>query len=356
MIGASYQSKPATLLARLRAVAADRSNSPARLMLAGVVGVLLLATFFMTGTFTAISFIDNASIAAETERATLALEHVMADEGSVPDAESVRSLAHDFLLRGARIAAPETLVAGETAIPIAGSDAILAWVPRRFASEAFEAIAPIRMTLAALTVGCLGFVLLRLHKIARDLEARRVLAHELASRDALTGLKNRLTFDHEMRTAFTEGVSRERPLALLYLDLDAFKSVNDTLGHMAGDELLRLAGERLTAAVEPGDSVARLGGDEFAVLHRGTVDRPDLVALAVRIRAALSTPFLLDGTLATIGVSIGIAIAPEMAGTAEALVRAADVALYRAKAAGETHYAFATTARSAERFSARVAA
>jgi diguanylate cyclase (GGDEF)-like protein len=356
MSGASYQPKPSTLLARLRAVAADRTKTPARLMLAGTIGVFVLAVFFMSGTFAAIGYIDSTSVASETARATIALERVMADKGALPDAASAARLQQDFQLRGARIAAPETVAAGESAIAIPGTTTVLAWMPRRFGSEAFEAVAPIRLTLAALTIAWIGFIFLKLNHLARDLEARRVLAQELASRDALTGLKNRLTFDHEMRTAFSQGVTRERPLALLYLDLDAFKSVNDTLGHMAGDELLRLAGERLTAAVEPGDSVARLGGDEFAVLHRGTVDRPDLVALAVRIRAALSTPFLLDGTLATIGVSIGIAIAPEMAGTAEALVRAADVALYRAKAGGETHYAFATTARMAERFNARAAA
>ena len=110
---------------------------------------------------------------------------------------------------------------------------------------------------------------------------------------------------------------------------------------MAGDQLLRMAGERLTATVDATDSVARLGGDEFAVLRHGSASRGELIALAVRIRAALSAPFPHDGTLATIGVSIGIAVAPEMAKTAEALVRAADVALYRAKAEGETHYAFA---------------
>ena len=266
----------------------------------------------------------------------------MADEGAVPDASTAAALSRDFLLRGARIAAPDTLAAGESAIGIPGSEAVLAWSPRRFGSEAFEAVAPVRLSFAALMVAAIAFIMLRLNKVARDLEARRVLAHELASRDALTGIKNRLTFDQELRDAFAEGLDPEKPLALLYLDLDAFKSVNDTLGHLAGDQLLRMAGERLTMAVAETDSVARLGGDEFAVLRHGPASRAELVTLAVKIRTALSAPFPLDGTLATIGVSIGIAVAPNMARTAEALVRAADVALYRAKAEGETHYAFAT--------------
>jgi diguanylate cyclase (GGDEF)-like protein len=356
MSGQTIGLSKTTLLGRLRAVAADRSKTPAKLMAVGVIGVLVLATLFMTGTFTAIAFIDSASIVAEQERATVALDRVLADEGAAPDAGTAERLRQDYMLRDARIAEPGTLRPREVSIAIPGANSVLAWTPRRFASDAFDRIAPVRMGLAALTVACIGFILMKLHAVAGDLEARRVLAQELASRDALTGLKNRLTFDQELRDAFARGLQPSQPFALLYLDLDAFKSVNDTLGHMAGDELLRMAGERLTAAVETGDSVARLGGDEFAVLHHGSIDRPELVALAVRIRAALSTPFPLDGTLATIGVSIGIAIAPEMANTAEALVRAADVALYRAKAEGETHYAFATPARKPASFERRSAA
>ena len=312
-----------------------------KLMLAGVVGVAVLATFFMTGTFTAINLIDNTAIAAEQQRAGQALETVLGDEAAAPDAETANRIAIEYVLTGARITEPGQLMANEVFVAIPGSPSVLAWTPRRFASEAFESVAPMRLAFGALVVGLIAFIMLRLHDVARDLEARRVLAHELASRDALTGLKNRLTFDQELRDAFATAIDPRKPLALLYLDLDAFKSVNDTLGHIAGDELLRLAGERLTATVEPGDTVARLGGDEFAILRHGATSHEDLATLAVRIRTALSAPFPLDGRLATIGVSIGIAIAPEIAKTAEALVRAADVALYRAKAMGQPNYAFA---------------
>src|SRR5687767_6672114 len=104
MSGASYQPKPATLLARLRAVAADRTKTPIRLMLGGAIGVFVLAVFFMSGTFAAIGFIDGTSVASETERAKVALERVMADEGALPDAGSASRLQDDFMLRGARIA------------------------------------------------------------------------------------------------------------------------------------------------------------------------------------------------------------------------------------------------------------
>lgn len=330
-----------TILTQMRELAVDRSSSPMKLMLGGVLGVVLLATFFMSGTFTAITFIDNAAIDVEKQRAVLALDQVLGDEAAAPDATTAYRIATEYLLARARIAAAGQLAADEVSVPIAGGPSMLAWTPRRFASEAFESVAPMRLALAAMVIALIAFILLRLHGVARDLEARRVLAHELASRDALTGLKNRLTFDQELREAFAAGIHPGKPLALLYLDLDAFKSVNDTLGHMAGDQLLRMAGERLTATVEPSDTVARLGGDEFAILRHAAASHEELAILAVRVRTALSAPFPLDGKLATIGVSIGIAIAPETATTAEALVRAADVALYRAKAMGQPHYAFA---------------
>lgn len=333
--------RPASILMRLRALAKEGSRSPARLMLMGFSGVLLLATLFMTGTFTAISFIDGAAVGAERERAAVALQLVLADEAAAPDASTAARLERDFALRGARITQTGGLAPGEASIAIPGSAAVLAWMPRRFATEAFETVAPMRIGFAVLTVACIAFVMMRLNAVALDLEARRVLAQELASRDALTGLKNRLTFDRELWEAFTKGVRRDRQITLLYLDLDAFKSVNDTLGHLAGDELLRSAGDRLVTTVDAADSVARLGGDEFAVLRHGPVTRETLADLAVRIRTALSAPFPLEGTLVTIGVSIGIAVGPDMATTAEGLVRAADVALYRAKAEGGTHYAFA---------------
>lgn len=319
----------------------DRSSSAMKLMVGGVLGVFLLATFFMSGTFTAISFIDSASISAEQGRAAIALDHVLADEAAAPDASTARRIASDYGLAGARIAAADTVAEPEVSIAIPGSPMVLAWMPRRFATEAFESVAPMRIAFGAAVVSLLAFIMLRLHAVAKDLEARRMLAHELASRDALTGLKNRLTFDQELREAFAGGIDPQKPLAMLYLDLDAFKSVNDTLGHMAGDQLLRMAGERLTAAVEPTDTVARLGGDEFAILRHGATSHEELATLAVKIRTALSAPFPLDGKLATIGVSIGIAVAPEIAKTAETLVRAADVALYRAKAMGQPNYAFA---------------
>nr|WP_249815116.1 MULTISPECIES: GGDEF domain-containing protein [unclassified Bradyrhizobium] len=135
-------------------------------------------------------------------------------------------------------------------------------------------------------------------------------------------------------------VSRGEKVALLYLDLDHFKRVNDTLGHSTGDELLRQAADRLRHCVRDTDVIARLGGDEFAVLQ-SLLHRPsDAAELAARLGAALKPPFLLSGHQMAVAVSIGIAIAPEDAADQEQLVRNADLALYAAKASGRGSYHF----------------
>ncbi len=165
---------------------------------------------------------------------------------------------------------------------------------------------------------------------ARRSEAR--IAY-LASYDSLTGLANRALFQDlasmECERAERTGVA----CALLYLDLDGFKIVNDTFGHALGDALLMQVATRLTAMARPGDLVARLGGDEFAILHPST-DVDDAFTLARATIGQLSLPYLIDGVRVEIGVSIGIALAPDDAITPETLLGRADLALYRAKAAG----------------------
>jgi diguanylate cyclase (GGDEF)-like protein len=195
----------------------------------------------------------------------------------------------------------------------------------------------------------------RLQRLASDLEQRRLMAHEMAARDALTGLRNRLTFDQALRESVAALAPRGQGLGLLYLDLDGFKAVNDSLGHIAGDEVLRRVGERLTAAVGPNDTVARLGGDEFAVIRREQVSRGGLAALALCIEVALTEPLEIDGAVVRIGVSIGIACAPTDARAPGALIHAADAALYRAKAEGGARFAFAADHLFPEVVSSRAA-
>ena len=163
----------------------------------------------------------------------------------------------------------------------------------------------------------------------------------MARRDALTGLANRMVFGERLEEAaarLTEGVGAG--FATLCLDLDRFKEVNDTLGHPIGDGLLRSVAERLQGCLRETDLVARLGGDEFAIVQIGTHVRSDAAALAKRLIAAFQQPFLLEGHTVTVGVSIGISLAPEHGTSPEKLLKSADLALYRAKATGRACWSF----------------
>ena len=163
-----------------------------------------------------------------------------------------------------------------------------------------------------------------------EAEARIVT---MARRDALTGLANRMVFGERLEEAVGQ-LARGEGFAVLCLDLDRFKDVNDTLGHPVGDGLLREVASRLQACVRDGDMVARLGGDEFAIVQLGVKRRDDAVALARRITDAMLEPFFIDAHNVSVGVSVGICLAPEHGSDPDALLKNADLALYRAKSRG----------------------
>lgn len=173
-------------------------------------------------------------------------------------------------------------------------------------------------------------------------EARRAndrIAH-LAQSDGLTDLANRKHF-HAVLQRELESIETTRPLAVLWLDLDRFKIVNDTYGHPAGDALIRQVADRLRSIVRAGDIVARLGGDEFAILIIGASDPVRGASrVADRVIDELTKPFRVLGHTVTIGVSVGIAIAPEHGTTPDGLIRNADMALYRAKTTGRGTHVF----------------
>jgi diguanylate cyclase (GGDEF)-like protein/PAS domain S-box-containing protein len=154
----------------------------------------------------------------------------------------------------------------------------------------------------------------------------------LSLHDILTDLPNRLSFQTLLDEQLIEP---ERPFALLLIDLDRFKAVNDSRGHHAGDELLRQLAARLLIAKNEGDTIARLGGDEFGILHLGEVNRASVEDLANRLVAAISEPFELDGRPVSIGCSIGVALCPDHGGSADGLMKRSDFALYAAKATGK---------------------
>lgn len=168
-------------------------------------------------------------------------------------------------------------------------------------------------------------------------EAARRIGH-MARHDALTDLANRTLFRERLIEAFTANRRGKDGFSVLYLDLDRFKAVNDGLGHQAGDRLLCRVADRLKGLVRQSDTVARVGGDEFTVIQAGT-DRPeDPQQLAQRLIEAIRQPIDLDGERVIVGASVGIARAPQDGGDADTLCRHADLALYRAKAAGRNTF------------------
>ena len=162
----------------------------------------------------------------------------------------------------------------------------------------------------------------------------------LARFDSLTGLSNRHRMAHSIDTTLTAFRAAKRNCAILMMDLDRFKQVNDTLGHAAGDELLKQVANRLTRAIERDCEIGRLGGDEFQVMLPDLDDRGELGEIAAKIIAMLTQPYSLDEGRCVIGASIGIAIAPHDGVTREEVVRSADLALYAAKNGGRGQFRF----------------
>ena len=168
--------------------------------------------------------------------------------------------------------------------------------------------------------------------------AENRIAH-MARHDAVTDLPNRVLLRERIEGAITQA-RRETGFAMLCLDLDNFKQVNDTLGHAVGDELLRAVAHRLRACVREVDTVARLGGDEFAIIQAAVTTPADAATLAQRILDVVSAPYALTHHSVIVGVSIGIALAPGDGLEAERLMQCADVALYRAKGDGRGVFRF----------------
>ncbi len=168
------------------------------------------------------------------------------------------------------------------------------------------------------------------HKLAEE------RLQQVAHHDSLTGLPNRLLFNDRLDQAISLAKRKSRQCALLYLDLDKFKPVNDTLGHTAGDELLQAVAKRIRQQVRESDTLARVGGDEFTVILPEIARREEAEIVARKITAALVAPFQLGSQKKSvdIGASVGIAIYPADAQDADALVKAADAAMYSVKQAG----------------------
>lgn len=170
----------------------------------------------------------------------------------------------------------------------------------------------------------------------------------LAHYDALTGIPNRLLFNDRLDRALQRADRGDSPFALLYLDLDGFKAVNDAYGHDMGDKLVQGIAERLSQCIRRTDSVARIGGDEFTVLLEKTTSTNDTVIIAQKIIDVITEPFDINGQQLRVGSSIGIAVYPEAGRDASTLIKHADMAMYEAKAMQGSNYRFFTAKMNSE--------
>lgn len=162
--------------------------------------------------------------------------------------------------------------------------------------------------------------------------------HKLAYHDGLTGLANRTLFLDRLGLAIAQAPRQKKGLAVLLLDLDRLKVINDSLGHSQGDKLLRAVGERLEGCLREGDTLARVGGDEFAVLPPGLLRLEDAATIAQKLQAMLRAAFLIDGREVFVSASVGIALFPDDGPDGEALLRNAYSAMYQAKEAGRDSF------------------
>jgi diguanylate cyclase (GGDEF)-like protein len=217
--------------------------------------------------------------------------------------------------------------------------ATLQALPDREVSSRIEELSDgrlIRVTRQPMTSG--GFVATHLDVTEQQHTAAKI-AH-MAQHDALTGLPNRVLLSEHLDRALAAVREDGRKLAVLMLDLDRFKDINDTLGHPVGDRLLKAVAARLCSCLHEGDIIARLGGDEFAIVQEINESNAEADALARKIRKACAQPFDLDDHQVNTGTSIGVAIAPEHGSHSDEILKSADLALYRAKTAGRGTHRF----------------
>jgi len=192
-------------------------------------------------------------------------------------------------------------------------------------------------TVATRVASAAGIGVLLCH-VAESMGKDEDAIRRMADIDALTGLPNRRHFHETLRHALYWSERSGCRLAVLYLDLDYFKRINDALGHEAGDILLKHVAAQASATLRSGDQVARLGGDEFAAILNNLKCADDAIRVAEKLMSATRLPIVLGGHLTEVSASLGIALYPDHAGTMENLLRCADVALYRAKQAGRNTY------------------
>ena len=252
--------------------------------------------------------------------------------------EVLAEIASHLQLRNLRQIGAEPITPGDYVFRLADRKnqpvATFAWTPKRPGAEIVNSVIPF------IAVALAGFALLaalvlgHMRRTAATIASGETRLRHLAMHDPLCGLPNRIHFGEHLEETIAR-VRRGSPAsALLYIDLDHFKDVNDTLGHPIGDELLRAVTQRLTNTVRDDDLVARIGGDEFAIITTAGAEHSTLLTIASRLIAAICAPYTIHNKTIVIGASIGIAVVHEHIGGAADVMRHADMALYRAKNEG----------------------
>ncbi len=230
------------------------------------------------------------------------------------------------------------------AIPVTGAGETrighLAWDHFRPGSDMLPNLLLIVLTSVITIAIAFGVLFERLRRLGREMTKEEEKSNLLASHDHLSGLLNRRTF-HERFAAELERCRRGHAgMALHMIDLDRFKDINDSLGHQAGDEVIRQVAQRISNVVRGADIVARLGGDEFAVVQVDTETTLEATALAERLREALTRPIMFGDSEMSVGASIGIALGPVGELDTEGMLKLADSALYEAKSGGRNRHRF----------------
>jgi diguanylate cyclase (GGDEF)-like protein len=268
------------------------------------------------------------------------------------DGDFLQQLAKRNLIEAPRFARTPAAGKGEHAITLTAEGGQLIgyffWRPELPGTAVMRSLAPrtalavgLMIALMALLANSLRQSMRRQQTMLAELKASEAQAQYLALHDALTGLPNRVLFNDRLEQSLAKA-RPDAPVAIFLLDLDRFKDVNDTLGHLAGDRLIGEFAGRLAKLLEAGEMVARLGGDEFTILS--TAANPDGVgALCGRILDAVRQPFELFGNQVFVGVSIGVAVAPDAGRDRVELMRKADIALYSAKESRGCYRVFTPT-------------
>lgn len=227
----------------------------------------------------------------------------------------------------------------------------VSWQPMRPGSQMLMVTGPLMaLAILSITLLCISMTRrlwqasLRLHGSLQRLEESEAHARQLAFHDALTGLPNRAQIEDSLNRHLSQPPVSGKNLALLLLDLDRFKLVNDTYGHPTGDELIVEVGQRLAALFPQQQAIGRLGGDEFVVMLSGITSDGEIARLCQQIISRLAVPMTLSSHTLWAGVSIGVALAPRDSNQRQDLMRKADIALYAAKAEGRGRYRFFATA------------